>query len=78
MKSPPSSQLILVELLDEYRPIIERIHASSPFGQEVSFEEYFIWWYHLYYTAVTDQMAAKDMLAVPASGITSYVIVGEN
>lgn len=65
----------LVALLDEYRPALQGAYQRSPFGRQISFEEYFIWWYHLYYTAVTDRLIADGLITVPAEGITSYVFV---
>ena len=64
----------LVGLLERHRPELERHWRDSPYGEETTFEEYLIWWYHLYYTAVTDRLARSGLLAIPASGITSYVL----
>lgn len=68
----------LVGLLNRHRPVLEEMLDSSPYQDEVTFEEYAIWWYHLYYTAVTDRMAERNLLRIPGSGITSYVIVNES
>jgi len=65
----------LVALLDAYRPAITRSYENSPYASEVRFEEYFIWWYHLFYSAVTDRLVAEGHIDKPSSGITSYLIV---
>ncbi len=33
-----------------------------------------MWWYHLFYTDVTDQLIAEGYIAKPESGITTYLI----
>ena len=42
----------LVTLLERYRSEVTQAYEASPFGREITFEEYFMWWYHLFYTAV--------------------------
>jgi len=65
----------LLDLLEGFRPEITRSYSTSPFGVEVTFQEYFIWWYHLFYTAVTDRLVAGGYITVPAAGIATYVMV---
>jgi len=65
----------LLNLLESFRAEITRSYSTSPFGAEVTFQEYFIWWYHLFYTAVTDRLVAGDYITVPAVGIVTYVMV---
>lgn len=67
----------LVALLEAHRSSLTRSYETSPYAQEVTFEEYFIWWYHLYYTAVTDRLAAQGYIVRPESGITAYLFVQE-
>ena len=64
----------LVDLLNRRRGDVEAVYSASPYADEVSFEEYFMWWYHLYYTAVTDRLIAQGHIEVPSSGISSYVV----
>ncbi|MEE8241796.1 MAG: hypothetical protein V3R16_11055 [Nitrospirales bacterium] len=65
----------LLALLERYRPAVTQAYEGSPYSREVTFEEYFIWWYHLFYTAVTDRLIAQGYIANPASGITTYLMV---
>lgn len=65
----------LVTLLERYRSEVTQAYEASPFAREITFEEYFMWWYHLFYTAVTDRLIAEGHIARPASGITTYIIV---
>ncbi len=64
----------LVALLERYRPAVTQAYEGSPYSRQVTFEEYFMWWYHLFYTDVTDQLIAEGYIAKPKSGITTYLI----
>jgi hypothetical protein len=64
----------LVALLERYRPAVTQAYEGSPYSRQVTFEEYFMWWYHLFYTDVTDQLIAEGYIAKPESGITTYLI----
>lgn len=67
----------LLALLERYRPEITRAYEVSPYAREITFEEYFMWWYHLFYTEVTDRLVAQGHISMPAAGITTYLIVPE-
>lgn len=64
----------LVALLDQARPALRAQYDRSPYTGGTSFEEYLIWWYHFFYTAVTDRLAAAGALRIPAGGVTTYVV----
>jgi len=49
-------------------------HERSPYSEEVTFDEFFIWWYHLFYSATTDWLAHRGLLEVPRFGNTTYLI----
>ncbi|MGD8496313.1 MAG: hypothetical protein PVF05_08995 [Gemmatimonadales bacterium] len=65
----------LIALLEAHRSEVTRAYSASPYAAEVTFEEYFMWWYHLYYTAVTDRLIAEGTVALPESGLTTYLFV---
>lgn len=67
----------LVALLESHRTDVRGAYLASPYADRVTFEEYFMWWYHLYYTAVTDRLAAAGHIRLPESGITTYLLVGD-
>ena len=64
-----------LELLEREWPFLRDVYSASPFAKEISFEEYFIWWYHLFYSAVTDRLVAAGRIRLFESGTTSYVII---
>jgi len=65
----------LVNLLLNHRPALERLYRNSPYSEEVSFNEYFLWWYHLFYSAVTDHLYSSGVIKIPASGISTYLVI---
>lgn len=64
----------LTALLERARPALRTRYERSPYAEEASFEEYLIWWYHFFYTAVTDRLAARGALRIPAGGVTTYIV----
>jgi hypothetical protein len=64
----------LVALLQDARPDLEAVYRESPYAQEITFEEWFIWWYHLFYTAVTDRLIVLGHIAPPPTGNTTYLM----
>lgn len=67
----------LLAVLERHRPELVRAYAASPYAREISFEEYLVWWYHLFYSAVTDRLVRTGAISLPAAGITTYLLVSE-
>lgn len=65
----------LVQVLAAATPRLRAHWQGTRWGKEITFEEYAIWWYHFFYTALTDRLAAEGAIRVPASGLFHYVIV---
>jgi hypothetical protein len=64
----------LFNLLRGARPQLEQAYAQSSYASEVSFAEFFMWWYHLYYTAVTDALVADHAITPPSSRNIAYIL----
>ncbi len=64
----------LLGLLKRRRAGLQSAHERSPYREEVTFNEFFIWWYHFFYSATTDWLARKGLLEIPRSGNTTYLI----
>ncbi len=62
----------LLGILERHRSGFVDEFTSAAHSEGVSFEEYFIWWYHLMYTDVTDALAARGSLTVPEKGVFFY------
>lgn len=65
-------QPVLINLLKNRRGYIEEVYQKTGYSNEVTFEEFFIWWYHFVYTRATDILAEKGHLTVPADGNCFY------
>ncbi len=64
----------LTELLERHRNKLKRSYLESTYSQEVSFEEYSIWWYHFFYTNVTDKLVTEGYITKPTTGVFTYVM----
>ena len=63
----------LIALLEENKGIFKNNYQNSLYSKEITFEEYFIWWYHFFYSEVTEKLIAKDLIQSPTSGVISYI-----
>lgn len=66
----------LLKILKEERSYSKKIYVQLGYDKEITFEEFFIWWYHLIYTQATNEMKEKGLLTIPESGNFPYTIEG--
>jgi hypothetical protein len=67
----------LLGILGKYRRRLEAQYRSSVYADEgVSLPEFTIWWYHLFYTAVTNELARRGLIQMPPNGTVSYLTIG--
>ncbi|WP_340102666.1 hypothetical protein [Rhodohalobacter sp. 8-1] len=52
----------LLDILNRNRPDFEATYQELNFDEEISFEEFFIFWYHWIYTEATDVLIARDII----------------
>jgi hypothetical protein len=64
----------LVALLERNRSHLMESYSSSPYAEETSFNEYFMGWYHFFYTAVTDTLKDQRAIDIPPNGATTYFV----
>ena len=65
----------LLAVLERATPLLRSAWTSSRWHDEISFEEYRIWWYHFFYSALTEQLAQEGVLTIPATGLFHYIVV---
>jgi len=65
----------LVHLLNSQRSQLETVYRDSPYAREISFNEYLIFWYHFFYTAVTNKLIRSGHVRLPVSGGATYLTV---
>lgn len=62
----------LLKILESERNYSRKIYNKLGYDKEISFEEFFIWWYHFIYTQSTNEMHKKGILAIPKDGNFPY------
>jgi len=62
----------LMNTLNKNKSYIEKVYKSTNYLKEISFEEFFIWWYHFIYTSATNILSAKKELYLPHEGNFFY------
>lgn len=64
----------LLDILNKNRPVFEATYHELNFDEEVSFEEFFIFWYHWIYTEATDVLIARNIVQKPQNEMFYYQI----
>jgi siroheme synthase (precorrin-2 oxidase/ferrochelatase) len=64
----------LISLLQKHDGQLRNQWRNSVYGHEVTYQEYFMWWYHLFYNAVTDWLIAKGEITKPRTGVLTYLM----
>ncbi|QIA08926.1 hypothetical protein [Draconibacterium halophilum] len=64
----------LLDILNKNKPYFEATYHDLYFDKEVSFEEFFIFWYHFIYTETTDILIAKNIVEKPQNEMFYYQI----
>lgn len=63
----------LLVILEGERLGLRRQWQRSPYAATVSENEYLIWWYHYFYSQVTDALIAQNLITLPAAGVATYL-----
>lgn len=63
-----------INIFEENRERIYSKYNNSSYSNEISFEEYFIWWYHLLYSRVTEMLIESGIIEMPNKGNFSYIV----
>lgn len=62
----------LLNILENKRDYAENIYKEMGYSKEITFDEFYIWWYHFIYTKATDLMTEEKIMKVPDSGNFIY------
>lgn len=63
---------VLIHILEQNKP--EFLKLYNEYAGKISFEEFFIWYYHLIYTEATNELINKQVIIKPESGCFYYQI----
>jgi len=58
---------ILLKILNEQSDYSYMVYEKTGYSDEITFEEFFIWWYHFIYTDATNILAKKNLLIIPGT-----------
>jgi len=64
----------LLEIMNRNKPNFEATYRELNFDKEVSFEEFFIFWYHWVYTETADVLIAKNIIEKPQNEMFYYQV----
>lgn len=64
----------LLYILEINRKYSEKVYSKLGYNKEITFEEFFIWWYHFIYTQATNYMSKMELLKIPYGGNFEYII----
>ncbi|HGP3675885.1 MULTISPECIES: hypothetical protein [Bacillus cereus group] len=53
---------------------LKEYFASSRYSKEITYEEFFIWWYHFFYTKVTEELIKQGVIITSAQKNQTYII----
>ncbi len=63
----------LMKILNDQTDYSHTVYEKTGYSKEITFEEFFIWWYHFIYTDVTNILAKRNKLKVPKDGNFYYM-----
>ncbi|MFW6327006.1 MAG: hypothetical protein ACOC2F_01700 [Bacteroidota bacterium] len=64
----------LFDILNKNKPGFEATYHELHFDKEISFEEFFIFWYHFIYTEATDILIARNIVQKPQNEMFYYQV----
>ncbi len=64
----------LLEILETNRDYSKHVYRTMGYAKGISFEEFYIWWYHFIYTQATKMLAENGLLSIPETGNFYYAI----
>ncbi|HDR7779527.1 hypothetical protein ACTFQO_04560 [Bacillus cereus group sp. MYBK29-1] len=64
----------LVLLFNENDKPLKQYFASSRYSKEITYVEFFIWWYHFFYTKVTEELIKQGVIITSTQKNQTYII----
>ncbi len=64
----------LILLCKENEKPLKEYFASSIYSKEITYEEFFIWWYHFFYTKVTEELIKHGVIKISSQKDQSYIM----
>lgn len=64
----------LIDILEKDKPYFKNIYTELGYDKEITFNEFFIWWYHFIYSETTNKLVKDKIIKVPKRGLFYYKI----
>ena len=64
----------LVDILENHKPYFKKVYTELNYDKEISFEEFFIWWYHIIYSETTNKLIKDNIIVKPKNGLFYYKV----
>ncbi|MCP3740434.1 hypothetical protein [Rossellomorea sp. BNER] len=64
----------LIALFRENERYLKEYYVMSPYSKEISYEEFFIWWYHFFYTKVTEELIKQGVIKNSEQENQTYIV----
>ncbi len=62
------------EILSRYEEEIKAGYGLTLWNHHVTYEEFFLWFYHFFYTVVTEGLIARKTIRLPKGGNAQYIV----
>ena len=76
-KTANSFKPTLITILNQRKDLFQKTYRESVYSSEISYEEYFIWVYHFFYTAVTEELISRKVISMPKEKVAIYILKNE-
>jgi len=64
----------LIEVLEKNKPYFEKVKTELGYDKEITFNEFFIWWYHFIYSETTNKLIKEKIIKKPKNGLFYFKI----
>lgn len=64
----------LISILEKNEPYFREIYSELGYDKEITFEEFFIWWYHIIYSETTNNLIVENLIKKPNNGLFYFKI----
>ena len=64
----------LIDILEKNKPYFKNIYTELGYDKEITFNEFFIWWYHFIYSETTKKLVKDKIIKEPKNGLFYYKI----
>jgi len=64
----------LVSILNDNKPYFNDVYKELEYDKEITFNEFFIWWYHIIYSETTNILINENIIKKPEKGLIYYTV----